>query len=256
MVASFILPHGLVRKRLVFLGLIPLAVGCAAPHSNGSVWAEQNLEAERTMFQLGDAQRAQNAQAFQLGLADETLGNEQRRITRDLQTCPGPYEPFAPSHGDTLRDTVRIRAQGDAARLQAVANVAVADWFSRRASATGNASYCQRAQSALDDSTPTPSAANLLANVPAATVSRNPAATPSGEDNGTLSNYALGYLDAVSGAAPLPQYLALTYGGMLVNAQPQTDAETAVRLVDDQAAAYPQWEPDALYVALRGGAWP
>ena len=60
-----------------------------------------------------------------------------------------------------------------------------------------------------------------------------------------------GYLDAVSGAAPLPQYLALSYGGLLVDAQPQTDAETAASMVDVQAAGYPEWEPDALYAALR-----
>ena len=231
-------------------------VACAGSHSNGSLWAEQNLEAERAMFQLGDAQRAQDAQAFQLALADQTLAAEQQRISTDVQTCPGPRDTFAPSRGDALRDTVRIRAQADAARLQALANVALADWYSRRASATGNAAYCDRARAALSGSTPSMPTQDLLATIPVSTVTRNPAAAPASVDGASLSNYALGYLDAVSGAAPLPQYLALSYGGLLVDAQPQTDAETAVCMVDAQAAGYPEWEPDALYVALRGGAWP
>src|SRR5215831_2765859 len=67
----------------------------------------------------------------------------------------------------------------------------------------------------------------------------------------TLSGYALGSVDSVSAAAPLPQYLALVYGGFL-QTQAALDTETAADLVDRQAPAYPEWEPDALYAALRG----
>jgi hypothetical protein len=72
-----------------------------------------------------------------------------------------------------------------------------------------------------------------------------------------VSNYALGYLDTVQAPSPLPQYLAAVYGGSL-QALPYAplDAETAQTAVDRAAPAYPQWEPDALYAALRGGAWP
>jgi hypothetical protein len=238
------------------VALVGVGVGCVGEGSNGAVWAARNLDAERAMFQLGDARRAQMAQSFELGLADETLGAEQQRVQALLQGCPGQRSAFAPSRGNTLRDSVRIRAQGDPARIQAVADVALADWFSRRASATGNAAYCAQAQAALNGTAQTPPPTNLLANIPAATVARDPNAKPVPIDGGTLSNYALGYLDAVSGAAPLPQYLAVVYGGSLRNAQPTTDADSAARLVDVQAAAYPQWEPDALYAALRGGSWP
>ena len=53
--------------------------------------------------------------------------------------------------------------------------------------------------------------------------------------------------------APLPQYLAWVYGGTLLTEAQPVDAETAAAGVDAQAPAYPEWEPDALYAALRGG---
>jgi hypothetical protein len=69
-----------------------------------------------------------------------------------------------------------------------------------------------------------------------------------------VSEYALGYTDTVRAAAPLPQYLAFVYGGYVSEGhERQLDVDTAARLVDRDAAAYPQWEPDALYAALRGG---
>jgi hypothetical protein len=77
-----------------------------------------------------------------------------------------------------------------------------------------------------------------------------------------LSRYALGYADAVRAPAPLPQYLAAVYGGVLVNvdAPPALnvwvpslagDTRTPEGLVDLLAQVYPRWEPDAVYVALR-----
>ncbi len=244
---------------LVALGVggVAFGLGCVGPHSNGAVWAVQNLDAERAMFQLGDTRRAQLARDFQLGLADDTLGSEQQRVQADLEACPGPERSaFAPSRRDTLRDSVRIRAESDAQRLQSLANVALADWYIRSASATGDASFCDRARAALNGSAAPPQQQALLARVPTTTVARDPSAEPVQAEAGSLSNYALGYLDAVTGAAPLPQYLALTYGGALLNAQPTMDAQTAAGMVDAQAAAYPQWEPDALYAAVRGGDWP
>jgi hypothetical protein len=70
-----------------------------------------------------------------------------------------------------------------------------------------------------------------------------------------LSNYALGYVETLQAAAPLPQYLALVYGGSVVDSGDSAgmDSESAAMLVDEQAGAYPEWEPDALYAALTGG---
>ena len=71
----------------------------------------------------------------------------------------------------------------------------------------------------------------------------------------TLSAYALGAIDSVSAPAPLPQYLAAVYGEF-VSSEPVLglvlDEESAAALVDQQAPAYADWEPDALYAALRG----
>ncbi len=257
MVASLILPHGVVRPLWLSVSLLMIVVaGCAGPHSNGAAWAARNLDAERRMFQLGEARRAQMAQAFQVGLADETLAAEQQRMADGLQSCPGPREAFVPSAGDASRDTVRLRAQGDSNRTRTLAEVALADWFVRRARSTGDAAYCERARAALDGTLPGVPAGDLLASVADATVTRDTKANPVPVDGGTLTDYALGYVDAVTGAAPLPQYLSLVYGGVVLDTAAARDAQTAARMVDEQAAAYPQWEPDALYAALRGGAWP
>jgi hypothetical protein len=138
-----------MRLRLT-LGLLVLVTGCAAPHSNGAAWAQQNLDAERVMFQLGDAQRAQLAQNFELSLADEGLASERQRIASALQACPGPAEPFQLSASNQLRDGMRIQAQSDPARMAQISNLALADWFLRRAAATGNAQFCASARDALN----------------------------------------------------------------------------------------------------------
>jgi hypothetical protein len=246
------------------LGLILLTVGCAAPHSSGAVWAQQNLDAERVMFQLGDAQRAQLAQNFELSLVDDELASERQRLDRALHACPGQSHALQPSPGDRLRDSMRIRAQNDPARLAQVANLALADWYLRRAAATSNASLCGRAKNALDGSVavgpqPQSESGDFLQGLPVATLTRDGSHTdpvPTTQPLVTLSNYALGYVDSVQAAAPLPHYLAGVYGGSLEVTQPAADAETAANLVDAQAPAYPQWEPDALYLALRGGNMP
>jgi hypothetical protein len=206
------------------------------------------------MYQQSDAQRAGIARSFELGLADESLQAERQRITSQLQNCPGPSQPLGVSPGDSVRDTIRLHAQADPTRLAAVSQLALADWYARRASATGNAKFCEKAQSALGS--PIGNAkAELLASVPSATVSRDPSApTPpltSDPPLATLSQYALGSLDSVTAPAPLPQYLALVYGGSL-SSSARMDSEAAADLVDAQAPAYPDWEPDALYAALRG----
>src|SRR5579859_5783877 len=99
-----------------------LLVGCAGPHTTGGLWAQQNLDRELQMFHLSDAQRADQARTFEYGLADQTLAAERSRIQAGLRDCPGGVrQPLAVSTGDRSRDTVRIQAQGDATRLNAVA---------------------------------------------------------------------------------------------------------------------------------------
>lgn len=209
------------------------------------------------MYQLSDAQRAGIAQAFELSLADESLQAERARITARQQNCPGPPQPLAVSPGDRVRDGIRVQSQADPTRLAEVAQLALADWYTRRASATGDAQWCARAQSALS-STPTSGAdasADLLSSVPPATVSRdqNDPTPPLATDQPlvTLSAYALGAVDSVYAPAPLPQYLAAVYGGFL-SSEPVLDEEAAADLVDREAPIYADWEPDALYAALRG----
>jgi hypothetical protein len=246
-----------LRAQLWSIGLALIAVGCAGPHSSGALWAQQNLDAERATFRLGDQKRAELAQQFELSVVDERLNSEFQRIQSDLQVCPGPRAAFTPSRGDTVRDGVRIHVLSDGPRLTKLSDVALADWFVRRANATGDTGFCARAQQTLEAGQIAKPAIqrDLLDGIPAATVLRYPTAAPTPDPTAALSNYALGYTDSVTAPAPLPQYLALIYGGD-VNAQAETDAETAATRVDAEAMAYPEWEPDALYAALRGGKWP
>jgi hypothetical protein len=260
-------------RRLVsacLLVVCGLGVACAGPHSSGALWAQQNSEQEHALFQFTDAQRASMARAFELTVADTSLRTEQARITAELQNCPAPRQPLGVSPGDSVRDAIRVQSQGDSARLAAVAQLALADWYARRASALGNAQWCDRGRAARSgtrsataaDTSTHPGAevpaADLLSTIPAAIVSRDPtlprdAAPPLAADPPlvTLSAYALGALDSVYAGAPLPQYLAVVYGGF-VSSQPVLHDEAAAALVDAQAPAYPDWEPDALYAALRG----
>jgi hypothetical protein len=255
-----------MRLRVPFsalsIGLLVCGVACAGPHSSGALWSQRYVEQERVYFALTDVEHRAQAQQFELGLADESLAAENRRLDAALQVCPGPRQALAASTSDSLRDGIRARAQAKPDRLAQVAQVALADWYVRRASASGDARFCDRARMALTGTPETPATADLLNGLPAATVSRDDRssaeATPrlSEARIATLSSYALGALDAVQAAAPLPQYLALVYGGYLytsADSPPAVDAETAATLVDQQAPAFPYWEPDALYAALRGG---
>jgi hypothetical protein len=242
----------------VALGCL-LLVGCTGPHSTGALWAQQDLDQETAMFRLTDAQRADRTQAFELGLADETLVAERERIASNLHDCPGAErQPLGLSIGDRPRDSVRIRAQDDPVRLSSVAQIALADWRFRRALATGEASFCDDARQALAGRVSTAALPDLLAGLGTATVSRDLAhgvvADGAWPASVALSNYALGYVDTVQAAAPLPHYLAAVYGGGLVpgsaTAPRSSEAETPEALVDRFAPAYPEWEPDALYAAL------
>jgi hypothetical protein len=137
-----------MRELAAVCGLL-LLMGCTGqpqppPKFTGGLWAEQNLELEAAMFRLTDAQRAEQAHAFEVALADETLAMEQARVRNELQTCPGSVrQPLALSAGDQTRDTIRIRVYDDPSRIAAVGRVALADWRLRRARATGDQQYCE-----------------------------------------------------------------------------------------------------------------
>jgi hypothetical protein len=242
-------------RLLVALGCLLLA-GCTGPHSTGGLWAQQDIEQETVLFRLTDAQRTERLRSFELGLVDATLAAERARIEAGLQVCPGSGgQALAPSVGDKLRDTVRIHAQDDPVRMTSVAQIALADWRLRRARATGDASFCDGARQAFAG-VGSGEASDLLTGLGMATVSRDPGRAVTVVEawpvSMALSNYALGYVDTVQAMAPLPQYLAAVYGGVVLGtaAAPALHGATPEALVDRFAPAYPDWEPDALYAVL------
>jgi hypothetical protein len=237
------------------LSLLLGCVACAGPNSSRALWTQQYADQEKAYFSLSDAQHQAQARDFERSLADEGITSEARRVDAALQTCPGPSQPLTASTGDMARDAIRVQSSGDSQSLDRVAALALEDWYVRRGSATGDSRFCQKAESARAGQLQAP-AATLLDSVPPATVTRDGsqgAASPAGASPlTTLSLYVLGTADTVSADPPLPHYLAWVYGGtLLTDAQP-VEAETAAALVDAQAPAYPDWEPDALYAALRG----
>ena len=251
-----------------------LCVGCVGPHSSGALWAQQNLEQEMVQFRLTDAQRAQHAQATDLAVADDALAAERSRLTAALQACPtAELQPLAVSPGDRVRDGIRIQIGGDAVRSSGVAQLALADWRVRRANASGDEQWCGQAREALSGVSGTPgevSTSTVLGHLGSATVARaaSGAATatslapvpraivqPTSDDQplAALSLYAMGFADRVTAASPLPQYLAAVYGGTISSPTgiPDLAGHPPEQLVDELAPAFPQWEPDALYEAVR-----
>lgn len=238
-----------------------LLVGCVGPHSSGALWAQQNLDNELAMSRQSDAQRAAQSHAYELTLADESLAAERARIDAALQDCPGlTRQALEVSTGDRVRDAVRLRSADDAQRQTAVAQLALADWRLRRARATAETHFCDEARQALTGfAGGEPGAPDLLAELGSATVTRNPQQgvvvvdADTSDDGSSLSNYALGYVDTLRARAPLPQYLAAVYGGVVVQTDtpPVLNGQPPEVLVDRVAPAYPQWEPDAIYAALQ-----
>jgi hypothetical protein len=251
-----------------------LCVGCVGPHSSGALWAQQNLEQEMVQFRLTDAQRAQHAQAAELAVADDALAAERSRLAAALQACPtAELQPLAVSPGDRVRDGIRIQIGGDALRSSGVAQLALADWRVRRANATGDEQWCGQAREALSRVSGTPAEAStsaVLERLGSATVARAASAAagaarlapvpraivqPTSDDQplAALSLYAMGFADRVTAASPLPQYLAAVYGGIISSptGSPDLAGRPPEQLVDELAPAFPQWEPDALYEAVR-----
>jgi hypothetical protein len=245
--------------RLLALASLTLTVGCAPAPSNGGLWAQQELQQELAMFRLSDAQRADGARAYELTVADTQLAAEQARLNGLLAGCPGPPQPLGLSEGDRVRDGIRIQAQGDASHLAAVAQLALADWQLRRGAATGDSQFCDRARQTLAGHSQLTAASvpDPFASPPTATVQRDVSRPgvllDSASPDTVLSEYALGVVDSVRAPSPLPEYLAAVYGGTATaDAPPAIPSDVSVEaLVDQFAPAHPEWEPDALYVALR-----
>jgi hypothetical protein len=241
------------------------------------LWAQQNLDMELAIGRSSATERAGRTRAYELMLANESLAAERARVEAALQDCPGgARQPWQLSAGDRVRDAIRLRLGDDLQAQAGVAQVALADWRVRRARATGEVRFCDEARQALTTSSgvaPPPGealATDLLAGLGAATVTRDPARMADAQDSAAavtvspgatsaaatvgivLSEYALGAVDTVRAPAPLPHYLAAVYGGVVVGGTPPPlKGLTPESIVDLAAPAYPQWEPDALFAALR-----
>jgi hypothetical protein len=244
----------------IAMGLLVSSVACAGPHTTGALWVEQFAAQEKTYFSTDESLRHAQTVAFQSELVDEGVAAERQRLNAMMQVCPGPPSPLVPSVGDQRRDALRIQSGDDPERLEQIARLALMDWYLRRASASGDAGFCARAARARDGTPASSAPADLLQTIPTATVTRaqgTASETPATDPPlVSLSRYAMGSVDTVTADAPLPQYLAWVYGGLLLSDVDPSSQQTAAAMVDAQAAAYPGWEPDALYAALRGPARP
>jgi hypothetical protein len=270
-----------MRLRLGVGALLLALSGCVGPHSTGSLWVLQNTQLDAELFRTSDAQRAVNAHAYELTLAQQVIDGERARLGAALQTCPSAErQPLQISAGDRGRDRARLWIADDGAMRQALANVALADWRLRRANATGETARCDGARAALDGQTAAPqngqtaapqsgqigvpqnghtaatqgSRSPLIDGLGVATVTRSAVQPFEGAVSAAWMLYGLGMVDGVTAQGPLPEYLAAVYGGRVtVTANPEralSDAD-AQAMVDQLAPAYPEWEPDALYAALR-----
>jgi hypothetical protein len=251
--------------RLGILGLasvvsvVALSVGCAPAPSSGGLWSQQELQQELAMFRLSDAQRADGARAYQLSVADSVLTSERSRLEALAANCPGPSQALDISPGDRVRDGIRIQVEGDAGHLASVAQLSLADWQLRRAAATGDARFCDQARASLAGQAQAASHTQVdpFTSPRTATVVRDPAHAGLVLDNPpvdrALSSYAVQAADGVRASSPLPEYLAAVYGGTATATAPISLPSdlSAEQLVDQLAPAHPDWEPDALYAALR-----
>jgi hypothetical protein len=243
--------------RLWLVLVLGLLVGCNVPHSTGALWALEAEAGERELFRTTEAQRSAATQNVQVDLADRLLAQERTRMEIAVGTCPGSERaPLRVSPGDKVRDTIRMQAAGDVQRLAEVAHLALADWYLRHGVASGSMQLCDQAHSALAGQLPLhPPNRGILSTLPSATVTRR--TTAQGAINTqaplpALADYALGVVDTLHAAAPLPQYLAAVYGGNLIvdTPTPLAGSGSPEELVDQIAPGYPDWEPDALWAVL------
>src|SRR5688500_4996342 len=129
-------------RRLVLLAAPILLVGCAAPGSDGGLWARQGLQQELTISRLTEQQRKEMAREFELRLADEALDKAEARIVAALQACRGAPEPASP---DLSLNALRIRVGDDLPRRVRLTQLAMAESLLAE-------QQCERARTALTES--------------------------------------------------------------------------------------------------------
>jgi hypothetical protein len=236
-----------------------LLVGCASQHSDGGLWDRQAIQQEDVQGRLPAPQRQAARRGVELAAADAALETEQERLGQELADCPSAArEPLKPSAFIEVRDSVRIRAAGDTARLQRVGSQALADWYVRRARATGSMQQCDSARAALNGQTQAQQpVTDVVGQLGWATVTRaasypgDALAAPTNEQATAL--YGLAWTDTLRAQSPLPEQLSAAYGGALLTEQPLPPAiggRSSEEVVDVLAPAYPTVEPDALLLAL------
>ena len=248
-----------MRHALVGLSGL-LLISCSGPGASGALWAldETRLEEELVNRQTA-AQRLAAARDTALQAVDESLSAEAQRVGGLLADCPGSPRAFEASVGSRRRDAARIR--GDANSRQRAAALAQADWFVRRAAATTQATFCDRASRALagaEDAQPPAELVALVQALPQAEVQAEPAGAVGEQVDAAAAPsfatalYGIGLVDGVRGPAPLIAQLAGTYGGRLSLPLLAGAASVAPEeVVDRVAARFPDWEPDGMYTALR-----
>src|SRR5215468_2123275 len=150
--------------------------GCG-PSEEGALWSARAIQQELVLSRLSDAQRLAAAHGAEVQMVDAILNQEESRLRGALQNCPAERQPIAISPADKLRDSLRIRVADDPARLQKVADLALADWYIRRSNATGYPELCYRASTALGVQKPT-QATTARSSAKEATVTRSPGDPP------------------------------------------------------------------------------
>jgi hypothetical protein len=226
--------------------------GCAAPQSDGGLWARQGLQQELALSRISESRRAAQAHAYELTLADEQIAAQGQRLQQELRDCPGANRvPLQVSPAASIRDALRLRVGEDEPRRAVLAQQALIDWYLRRARATGNADLCDKARTTQPTATPfaqTPFGAEA-ATVVRTSLGDRPRYAENQPPDVLLALYVLGWADGVQAPAPLPHYLAAVYGGTVQ--PPPAFQGSAEDEVDRIAPELPQWEPDALWSWLK-----
>jgi hypothetical protein len=198
-------------RRVLLMAASLVLAGCAAPRSDGGLWARQNVQEELALSRMTDSQREAVAHDFELRLADEVLDAEQARLEVAMQSCPTQV-----AQGDRIRDSIGIRISHDETRQARVAQQAAAESWLRQAVASSAGAQCQQAREALSGALAAPSQPQ---NANVATVTRfvaYPGDVTEGDPQTLLVVYALQWTDSVRAPLPLAQHLARVYGGDLL----------------------------------------
>ncbi len=144
------------------LALLAVAlVSCAPAGAAGpELWAGRVITLEDEGYRLSDEQRADRAWQNEVAVMNGWLAAGATILGQEVAACPAAALAGQPARGARERDGVRARVQADAARtgvahaamrgklLLVAQQQALADWFLRRAAATGDVRHCQAARAA------------------------------------------------------------------------------------------------------------